>query len=327
MKQLTTIFVLMMTTVLSFGQSFSSSNPDYITNVKLGEAALNGEDYDSCMVYYRKAFKIKQTSVLSTLRMAACAYSGGWGREYKDQMNKAIELDWGTAQGVFKNYEEFAYLQETPFAKTLDDEAMAAAKAQGVNFELMEELSEIGKLDQAQRREMSNYEWGTPAMDSLWRIQNYSDSVNTIRIIEIIEEYGYPGKSLVGRGQMGTAFLVIQHADLEVQEKYLPVLKEAANKEELRWSSVALLIDRVNLRQGNKQIYGSQVGRTDDGEHYVSPIDDPENVDKRRAEVGLGPLNDYCGNWDFTWDLERHLELWKELEAKKKEEEKKGEGK
>ena len=43
--------------------------------------------------------------------------------------------------------------------------------------------------------------------------------------LEIIDEVGYPGKSMVG-DQSGTAFLVIQHADLEVQEKYLDIITE-----------------------------------------------------------------------------------------------------
>ncbi len=51
---------------------------------------------------------------------------------------------------------------------------------------------------------------------------------------KVIEEYGYPGKSLVGPSNMGTAFLVIQHSNQEVQEKYLPLLKQAADDGELR---------------------------------------------------------------------------------------------
>ena len=31
----------------------------------------------------------------------------------------------------------------------------------------------------------------------------------------------------------------------------------------------------------------------------VSPLEDPDNVDKRRAEVGLGPLADYVSNWNI----------------------------
>ena len=70
-------------------QNYTSQDPNYINNVKSGEAALKAEKYDSCMVYYRKGFKVKQTSVLSTLRMAACAYSGGYLHEYKKQKTRS----------------------------------------------------------------------------------------------------------------------------------------------------------------------------------------------------------------------------------------------
>ena len=300
-------------------QTYSSQNPDYITNVKLGEESLNNESYDSCMIYYRKAFQIQQTSTLSTLRMAACAYSGGYANEYDIQMKKAIDLSWSMTKNIFNGYDEFSYLRKSSFEEDLNALADKKAEEEGINIQLMKELAQIRITDQAQRKEMRNFEWGSPEMDSLWALQNYSDSVNLVRIEEMIAEYGYPGKSLVGEGQASTAFLVIQHAHQEAQEKYLPLLKEEANKGEIRWASVALLIDRVYLKRGDKQVYGSQINRTEDGEFYVMRLEDPENINKKRAEVGLGPIDDYCSNWDFKFDIKRHKEIWAANELKSKE--------
>jgi len=75
----------------------------------------------------------------------------------------------------------------------------------------------------------------------------------------------------------------------------------------------------VALRQGRKQIYGSQINRDQKTqEFYVSPLEDPDNVDKRRAEVGLQPLAVYLSNWDLKWDVEQYkkdlpgiMEKWK----------------
>ena len=317
-SKLLLFFLLFLINNYLICQNYSSADPTYINNVKAGLSALEGEKFDSCMVYYRKAFKVQQTSVLSTLRMAACAYSGGYRYDYNQQLSKALDLNWGTSQMLFESYPEFKYLEGTSFDADLNESVKIRAKNEGINLELMNELAEINKLDQAQRREMGNFEWGTPQMDSLWKIQSYSDSLNTTRIIQIIEEYGYPGRSLVGPRQMGTAFLVIQHAELEVQQQYLPLLKEAAEAGELNYSSLALLIDRVNLREGKKQVYGSQVGRTEDGVYYISPLEDPENVDERRKKVGLGPINDYCKNWDFSFDLDEHIKIWESLEEEQK---------
>ena len=49
--------------------------------------------------------------------------------------------------------------------------------------------------------------------------------------------------------------------------------------------------------QGQRQIYGSQIGQDPKtNEMYVLPLDDPDGVDDRRAEVGLGKLQVYLSN-------------------------------
>ena len=77
----------------------------------------------------------------------------------------------------------------------------------------------------------------------------------------------------------------------------------------MRWSSLALLIDRIEVRNERPQIYGSQVGRDEEtGEYYFGWIKNPHKVDSIRAEVGLGPLQEYADRWDFTFDPDKHLE-------------------
>lgn len=300
-----------------FAQQFSSDDPAYKENVEAGEKALNAEQFDDCIDYYEKAFAIKQTSYLSTLRAAACAFSAKRKDLYKQYLDKAFELSWDETKHIFDNYPEFEYLQDSKMAKQIQDRYEKAAVATGLDLELMTELKEIRRTDQLQRQQMGaiseKYGWQSPQMDSLWTLQLYSDSVNTARICEIIDTRGYPGKSLVGDAQASTAFLVIQHADIDVQEKYLDVITKAADAGEVAWSSVALLIDRVNLRKGAKQIYGSQISRDQNtGEYYFAPIENPMKVDSIRATVGLGPLQKYADNWNFKWDPKKHIERHKE---------------
>jgi hypothetical protein len=82
-------------------------------------------------------------------------------------------------------------------------------------------------------------------------------------------------------------------------------MKEAADNGEANWSSLALLIDRVNLREGKEQIYGSQIYRNEDGSFYVKDLQEPESVNQRRKEVGLGPIEDYVGRWGIEWTIEQ----------------------
>jgi hypothetical protein len=122
---------------------------------------------------------------------------------------------------------------------------------------------------------------------------------------------GYQGNS--------TLFLVIQHSDIKTQEKYLPMMKDAVKKGNADSGSLALLEDRIALRKGEKQIYGSQIGRNPEtGEFYILPLTDPENVDLRRKEVGLGTIQEYVAFWKITWNIEEYKLKLPEYEAKQK---------
>ena len=155
-------------------------------------------------------------------------------------------------------------------------------------------------------------------MKAHWKIINEKDSANLILIEKILSERGWLGSKVIGEEGNGTLFLVIQHSELETQLKYLPMMREAAKIGNARPSSLALLEDRVALRQGKRQIYGSQIHSDKDGDKFIAPLIDPENVDKRRAEVGLEPLANYIQHWDLTWDIEKHKARTAKIEAEKK---------
>jgi hypothetical protein len=52
--------------------------------------------------------------------------------------------------------------------------------------------------------------------------------------------------------------------------------------------------------------------------YYVLPLEDPDNVDKRRAEVGLQPLAEYVAYWQIKWDVEQYKKDFPKIEAKEK---------
>ena len=95
-------------------------------------------------------------------------------------------------------------------------------------------------------------------------------------------------------------------------------MREAVKNRKASPADLALLEDRVALREGRKQIYGSQVHGSPDGKNWISPLEDPDNVDKRRAEVGLGPLAEYVAQWDIKWDVAEYKKQLPEIEKKEK---------
>jgi hypothetical protein len=192
-----------------------------------------------------------------------------------------------------------------------------------LNKPLVSELDSIYTEDQKYRLQIEEiekkYGWESNEMKAHWKMINEKDSINLIKIKLLLDKYGWLGTDVIGEQGNSTLFLVIQHSDIATQEKYLPMMREAVKNGKAKGSALALLEDRVALRQGKRQIYVSKIGRENDTKlYYVSPLDDPDNVDKRRAEVGLQPLADYVNYWQIKWDVEQYKKDLPTIEAKEK---------
>lgn len=159
------------------------------------------------------------------------------------------------------------------------------------------ELEAMLETDQSYRRELAELEKKhgreSAELKEAWTKQAAIDGQNIQRLEAIIDQYGWPGIKRFGVKAGSAAFLILQHSDLQYQKKYLPLVREAAAQGEMRGSSLALLEDRVRLREGHKQIYGSQVVRNSANEWEPLPLEDEEKVHALRAGVGLPPLADY----------------------------------
>jgi hypothetical protein len=119
------------------------------------------------------------------------------------------------------------------------------------------------------------------------------DKKHRTRLQAIVKKYGWPGKSLVGTDGAHAAWLVVQHskADLAFQQRCLKLMK-AAPKGEVALPDIAYLTDCVLIAQKKKQLYGTQL-QVVKGAFKPRPIEDPANVDKRRAAMGLSTLAEY----------------------------------
>jgi hypothetical protein len=131
---------------------------------------------------------------------------------------------------------------------------------------------------------------------------NYIDSCNQVQVKALIAKYGWLGKSAIGNYNQ-VLFLVIQHADLETQEKYFPLLQESADKGESSKIDAAMMQDRILMRQGKKQIYGSQVVLNKTGGQEFYPIEDEKNVNLRRQKIGMQPIEEYAKYFGIEYKL------------------------
>ncbi|GLP98039.1 DUF6624 domain-containing protein [Paraferrimonas sedimenticola] len=161
------------------------------------------------------------------------------------------------------------------------------------NPDLKRELEQMVRVDQEIRSKIGELGWHNPPKDLLERM-NRIDSENTRKLKQIIDRHAWPTRQLVGSSGVSAAFLVIQHSpDYEFKAKMLPTLKQSYLRGEgIEGQDIALLTDRILIHRGEKQLYGTQLNILD-GIIEVKPLLEPENVDKRRAELGMPALEEY----------------------------------
>ena len=202
-------------------------------------------------------------------------------------------------------------------------------KEANYNKKLVAFLDTIFFDDQKYRLQINKvaekYGWESKEVDSIdndkafKEILRKTDSINTVKITSIIDKYGWLGADVVGDLGNSTFFAVIQHSDLKTQERYLPIMREAVKNGKARADQLALLEDRVALKEGRRQIYGSQLGMYPiTKKTYVYPLEDPGNVDARRAEVGLPPMQEYLEPAGIKWDVEQYKKELPAIEALEK---------
>ncbi|MBN2425597.1 MAG: hypothetical protein JXB44_11285 [Calditrichaceae bacterium] len=151
------------------------------------------------------------------------------------------------------------------------------------------------ELQEAKRKIGNNYKINKENKDPFQTsLQVLLD--NTKRMKEIIKTYGWPTFDLVGKDGSEAAWLLVQHGDLELQKMSINLLKSAADINQARKSSYAFLLDRLLIREGKKQLYGTQLDLKN-GELIPFPIEDEKNVNKRRNEMGMKPLQEYINNF------------------------------
>lgn len=123
------------------------------------------------------------------------------------------------------------------------------------------------------------------------------DKMNRDRLKEIILEFGFPTRQLVGKEAMQGIFLMIQHSDgdKEWQREQLTNIEKAVKLGDIDGQSYAYLYDRIKINGGEKQLYGTQFKNVDPTNKKVELADteDVENLDRRRMEVGMMPIQMY----------------------------------
>lgn len=164
-------------------------------------------------------------------------------------------------------------------------------------------LIQIGINDQAHYREISFYEnkYGTQSSTALklWKEKDSLNKANLKTVMFYLDNgYNVLSDSIVGKFS-NKCFLVIQHADFKTQERILPIIKDLYDQKKTSGNNYALLFDRISVDKNNgTQFYGTQINPKTNKPYLIK---DEANLDKRRAELGMETMAEYCKRFNIIY--------------------------
>jgi len=176
------------------------------------------------------------------------------------------------------------------------------------DLQLREELLDKGELNEGYNNEMEQLHLK-----------------NTSALEEIINHIGYPTIDKVGEEASDAAWIIVQHSisSPNFMKKCLRLLEEESEEVGVNLKNLASLSDRIAVFEGRPQVYGSQYDWDDQGKLSPQRYDNLQEVNKRRASIGLCSLEENTrlirarteqeGGRPPS-DLERHkqgYELWR----------------
>ena len=97
------------------------------------------------------------------------------------------------------------------------------------------------------------------------------DAIHNVKLHRIINDYGYPNTNYLGKRGLYYFWLLIQHQDEDFK-----LQNDCYKHCDFALKEKALLTDRILIRQGKKQIYGTQFFR-----------------DKKTGNMRLRPVENY----------------------------------
>lgn len=281
--------------LLCFAEKLHAQNRPYDSLIVKAKEYYAVKNYFQSAITYNKAFKILGGKGYPEDRYGAAR---SWARaNVKDSvfinLNKLADKTEFLELNVLQTDKAFMLLHEEKQWKELLKKINPNNEV--YNDSLARVLNSIYDFDQRNRKKMKEAKnVGGSESDEYkrtLRMINFADSLNLIQVENILKKYGWLSRNEVGKTGNKALWLVLQHASLGIQEKYFEVMKTAVQKGKASKTDLAYLEDRILMRQNRKQLYGTQY-KLDEatGEMKLWDIEDPDNLNKRRESVGMGPM-------------------------------------
>lgn len=157
-----------------------------------------------------------------------------------------------------------------------------------------EKLVRMGELDQAPRRVITTIDFSkVPAEERAAAVRAAGEMIEAVdhanqrALVGMLPPEGWFLRSRYGDKAAEAAFHIVQHSDVALWKRFLPVIETLVPKGEVAGRSYALMFDRLAVSEGRPQRFGSQF-RCDNGRWRPYPLESPVKVDELRQSMSVG---------------------------------------
>jgi hypothetical protein len=172
-----------------------------------------------------------------------------------------------------------------------------------VDIGLQNQLVKMAEQNQQIRQSLIKYDPENVPI-ALQSVATEINNLHTQTLKEIINLHGWPSKKQIGGKGIQSAFVLVQHSqDLAFQQDMLPfIIQSYLDKDGIEGQDVAQFTDKVSIKLGKKQVFGTQAELVD-GKIVFAEIENEETVDPLRAQMGMPPLAEYKKTLENFYDL------------------------
>jgi hypothetical protein len=178
------------------------------------------------------------------------------------------------------------------------------------DIEYAKALWRLGAYDQAYFNEIgiSGRKIGmrSSVASALWKLKFIIQEKNQQELEQLIVKKGWPEIKDVGSEAAMAAYLVAMHTNDGSQKKYIPMIRQKCEENELPWQRYANIYDRCLFNENKPQKYGThtrynELTKTEE----LYPLEDESKVDEWRKEIGLEPLAEYLARFNIKIQLKK----------------------
>ena len=257
--------ILILITFLFTSILFCQDKKSYSKRIEEAQQLFDSKEYLKAGMKYSEAFRANgNKGALEERYNSACVWALA---NYPD--SSFVQLFKIVIKGKYTNLEQFT--KDTDLNPLHSDkrwnELLEIIKENKINLDktldkrLVATLDTVYKDDQNYRLKLDDIVnksgYASTEFKILRKICIEKDSINLIKVEKILDERGWLGADIVGQEGNTAMFLETQHADLKMQEKYLPMVRDAVSKGNAYPAHLAMLEDSSHQTRQTSDLWKS----------------------------------------------------------------------